>query len=312
MRKPIGLVAFFERIPIANTKPRLPALLAVAALPAAFLCASPSAWADPILGPTVDTFAVLGGGGITNAGSATVSGNIGTAPSAVSTITGFPPGVVTGGVITTTAVAQQAQGEALTAYNYVAGLTPTTNLTGVDLGGLTLTPGVYGFSSSAQLTGILTLNAEGIDNATFIFQIGSMLTTASDSIVSIINGGPGDGVFWQVGSSATLGDSSLFEGNILADTSIGLDPSAQIGCGRALAGIVLTSGSVTMAGGNSVTIDDGSSCVGGLDSTGSVAGGGVVPEPGSLALLLAGLLGLAATRVPRRPKPRFHRLEMSL
>ena len=111
-------------------------------------------------------------------------------------------------------------------------------MTGQNLGGLTLTPGVYHFDSSAQLTGTLTLNAEGNNNAYWVFQIGSTLTTASGSSVTVTNfgsnGGSDDGVFWQVGSSATLGTATSFEGNILALASITLDTAATILNGRAL------------------------------------------------------------------------------
>ena len=107
---------------------------------------------------------------------------------------------------------------------------PTQNLTGTDLGGLTLTPGVYFFSSSAQLTGTLTLNDEGNPNAPFVFQIGTTLTTASNSSVVTINGGsmPGCDVFWQVGSSATVGKDTAFRGHILADQSITLNNGAAM------------------------------------------------------------------------------------
>src|ERR1700683_4623135 len=132
-----------------------------------------SAFANPILGPTVSTFAVLGGAGVTCSGASTIDGNVGSAPT--NSITGFPPCIITDGTITSTAYAQQGQGDALAAYNYLAGQSPTQVLTGQDLGGLTLTPGVYFFSSSAQLTGKLTLNAEGLTDPLFVFQIGSTL-----------------------------------------------------------------------------------------------------------------------------------------
>src|SRR4029453_11508190 len=99
------------------------------------------------------------------------------------------------------------------------------DLTGQDLGGLTLTPGAYCFSSSAQLTGILTLNAQG-NAAVFVFQIGSSLTTASGSSVVIINGHQPCGVFWQVGSSATLGTTTAFTGNVFALESITMNTGA--------------------------------------------------------------------------------------
>lgn len=115
------------------------------------------------------------------------------------------------------------------------------DLTGQNLGGLTLTPGVYCFSSSAQLTGALTLNALGNPDALFIFKIGSTLTTASSSSVQVINGGSDCNVFWQVGSSATLGTGTSFVGNILALTSITLATGTNVS-GRVLA----RNGAVTM------------------------------------------------------------------
>jgi type VI secretion system secreted protein VgrG len=126
-------------------------------------------------------------------------------------------------------------GDLTTAYHAAAGLTPTRNLTGLDLGGLTLTPGVYSFSSSADLTGTLTLNDQGNPDAVFVFQIGTALTTAG-SVVTINDPSstPGTSVFWQVGSSATLGTGSAFEGNILAADSITLVTGAADLDGRLL------------------------------------------------------------------------------
>jgi hypothetical protein len=173
----------------------------------------------------------------------------------------------------------------------------------VNLGGLTLVPGVYAFADAALLTGTLTLDAQGSDNAVFIFEIGSTLTTASSAVVSLLNGGSENGIFWQIGSSATLGDSTLFLGNILANTSITLAPFAQIACGRALAGIVATSGAVTMANANHIAINEDSSCVSGFSGGYElVAGEGfrrideravtAISEPGILALLSSSLVGI--------------------
>ena len=179
----------------------------------------------PPLGTTT-TFAVLGGSTVTNTGTSVLTGDLGVWPGLA--ITGFPPGTVTGTTHAGDAVAQQAQSDLTTAYNNLAGQACGTNLTSQDLGGMTLTPGVYCFSTSAQLTGTLTLNAQGNPAAVFIFQIGSTLTTASSSVVQVINGGSNCNVFWQVGSSATLGTTSQVAGSILALQSITLTTSASV------------------------------------------------------------------------------------
>lgn len=140
------------------------------------------------------------------------------------------------------AVAEQAQSDVTAAYNSLAGMPFTQNLSGVDLGGMTLTPGVYFFSSSAFLTGTLTLDAMGDPNALFVFQTGSTLITASNSSVVTINSADACDVYWQVGSSATLGTDTSFQGNILALTSITLNTRATLLEGRALA----RNGAVTM------------------------------------------------------------------
>ncbi|MEK6303287.1 MAG: ice-binding family protein [Acidobacteriota bacterium] len=210
-----------------------------------FFASSP-AMAQISLG-AAESFGVLGGSTVTNTGSTTVTGNLGVSPGTA--VTGFPPGTVTGGTIhLNDAVAAQAQSDVTTAYNAIAGTACNVDLTGQNLGGLTLTPGVYCFSSSAQLTGTLTLNALGNPNALFIFKIGSSLTTASSSSVLVINSGRNCNVFWQVGSSATLGTSTSFVGNILALTSITLTTGANVS-GRVLA----RNGAVTMDT-NSVTV----------------------------------------------------------
>jgi len=184
---------------------------------------------------TAQNFGVLGGSAVTNTGATTVNGNVGVSPG--SSVTGFPPGVVVGGAIhSNDAVATQAQNDLTTAYNNIASTPCTVDLTGQNLGGLTLTPGVYCFSTSAQLTGALTLDALGNPNALFLFKIGSTLTTASGSSVAIINNGGNscNKAYWQVGSSATLGTGTSFTGDILALTSITLTTSANTN-GRTLA-----------------------------------------------------------------------------
>lgn len=187
---------------------------------------------------TAGNFAVLAGSTVTNTGPSIIDGgDVGVSPG--SAIVGFPPGVITPPhtMHAADAVALQAQKDLTTAYDVAAGLALTQDLTGQDLGGLTLLPGVYFFSSSAQLTGTLTLDALGDPDAEFVFQIGSTLTTASNSSVVTINGGltPGCDVFWQIGSSATLGTDTTFQGHILALTSITMTTGSSILHGSALA-----------------------------------------------------------------------------
>ena len=203
-------------------------------LPVVLLVAEPTASAAPApveLG-TAGSFAVLAGSAVTNTGPSVIDGDLGVSPG--SAVTGFPPGIVPGTIHAGDAVAAQAQSDLTIAYNDAAGRACDTNLTGQDLGGLTLTPGVYCFSSSAQLTGALTLDAQGDPDAVFIFQIGSTLTTASASTVNLINGAQACNVFWQVGSSATLGTNSTFRGTILALTSITVTTGTTVE-GRTLA-----------------------------------------------------------------------------
>lgn len=166
------------------------------------------------------SFSVLAATTVTNTGATVVTGNVGVSPGTA--ITGFPPGVVNppSTIYSAGAEPANAQTDATTAYNFVVAQATTVDLTGQNLGGLTLTPGVYSFSSSADLTGILTLDAQGDPNAFFFFKIGSTLTTASLSDVNYINGQQPCNVVWAVGSSATLGTESTFAGTILAVASI--------------------------------------------------------------------------------------------
>ena len=222
-----------DRRPMFMLRNRVSLLIAVVF--AGLLCDASSAFAQiaPSLG-SAQSFAVLGGSTVTNTGASTITGDLGVSPGAA--VTGFPPGLVVSGTIhAADAVALAAQNSVTTAYNSLASQACTQDLTGQDLGGLTLTAGVYCFTSSAQLTGALTLNAQGNANAVFIFKIGSTLTTASNATVAVINGGSRCNVFWQVGSSATLGTTTSFAGNILALTSITLNTGAAVINGRALA-----------------------------------------------------------------------------
>ena len=192
---------------------------------------------------SADSFAVLGGSTVTSTGDTVLNGNLGVYPGAA--ITGFGPGTVNGTTYAGGAVAQQAQTDALAEYNSLTGESSIQNLSGQDLGGLTLTSGVREFTSSAQLTGLLILDAQGNINARFDFQIGSTLTTASSASIQLINGAQADNVFWQVGSSATLGAGTSFYGSILADQSITLDTGAiMFGRAWALNGAVSLDGNL--------------------------------------------------------------------
>jgi uncharacterized protein with beta-barrel porin domain len=209
--------------------------IAVITLSALAFTTATSLRAQSVLG-TAATFGVLAGSAVTNTGGTVINGNVGVSPG--TSITGFfPPGIVNppGVIHNNDAVAGQAQIDLTTAFNNLATKPPTADLTGQDLGGKVLTPGVYTFSSAAQLTGTLTLNGLGNPNAVFIFKIGSTLTTASGSSVVLINGAQGGNVFFKVGSSATLGTGTSFTGDILALTSIALNTGANINCGAALA-----------------------------------------------------------------------------
>jgi len=200
-----------------------------------------AAWAQsvPPLG-SAQTFAVLGASTVTNMGPTAVTGDLGVSPG--TSITGFPPGTVTAGALHPgDAAAVAAHADAQTAYSDLLAEPCGTNLSGMILGtspgAVTLPPGVYCFNSSAQLTGNLTLSGNGV----YVFQIGSTLTTASNSSIVLSNGAKATNVFWQVGSSATFGTATVFVGSILAAVSVTVTTDTSV-VGRVFA----LSGAVTL------------------------------------------------------------------
>jgi hypothetical protein len=242
-------------------------LLSLALSAYAYSAAAPSATNTniPIHLGMADKFALLGGSGITNVSANTfIFGNVGSSPTP--SVTGLKRSQVKGLLfLKASPVTANAQTGLTVAYGEAMAAPCGNDLTGQDLGGMTLGPGVYCFSSSAQLTGTLTLNAHGNPNSQWIFQTGSTLTTASDSQVVMVLGKNGEqapppwekgqrgcNVYWQIGSSATVGTGSMFVGKIMALTSITLD--GGILRGKALA----SNGSVTMSATETV---DGPACV---------------------------------------------------
>lgn len=229
-----------------NLKISLSVSVALVTLGAFSLVAPISSAASTIPLGSAGSYGVLAGtAGITNTGSTTITGDVGSSPSG--THIGFPPGTLTGASHYADAAAGTAQGDALTAYNNAVAQ-PSTGSIAANLGGQTLTPGVYTSGSSIGITGTLTLDAGGNPNAVFIFKAGSTLTTASGSSVVIINGGSQCNVFWQIGTSATLGTNSTMRGTILASASITATTGATV-LGRLLAlntAVTLDSNTITV------------------------------------------------------------------
>jgi len=225
---------------------------AVAALTAGFLVStagSAQAIATAVPLHTAESFAVLAGSGITNTGTTTIDGDVGASPTGTVTLNGpitlVPPSVYH----QADAVADQAKTDLVTGYNNAAGQARDAD-SGGELGGQTLVAGVYGTDSTLGLTGTVTLDGGGRTDGVWVFQVGSGVTTASSSSVSLTNGAQACNVYWQVGSSATLGTSTAFVGTILANTSITATTGATIE-GRLLASggaVTLDSNTITKPG----------------------------------------------------------------
>jgi hypothetical protein len=248
--------------------------LAVALIAALALAASSRAATSVGLG-TANSFAVLAGAGVTNTGPSVINGDLGTSPTpAVTGFGGAPNGTVNGAIHQADALAGQAQADLTTAYDNAAGQGPVNTLA-TELGGQTLTPGVYDSESGTfGITGALTLNGQGNPDAVFIFKTATTLISASASQVLMINGAQPCNLFWQVGSSATLGTNSAFAGNILALESIELNSGVTV-LGRLLArnaSVTLINDTVTRA--DCAVAGSGPGPGGGGESGAGGAGGG--------------------------------------
>lgn len=271
----------------------------------ALICGSAHANVIPFLGGA-QQFAVLGAETVTNTNASTLHGDLGVAPG--SSITGAD-GITfaSGGTMhQTDAAALRAQADARSSYDRLAALTGGIDLSGQDLGNVgSLSSGVYRFSSSAALTGSMTIDFANDPNGVIVFQIGSTLVTSANSVIKVINGTSSNGIYFQVGSSATLGAEAIFAGNILAQQSVSFGSASSIACGRALA----LGGAVTMIGNTvssdcsayaptSMATDYGSAGYSGFGVTALPPA--EVPEPATLALFGLGLCALTMLGQHRR------------
>jgi ice-binding like protein/Big-like domain-containing protein len=246
---------------------------------------------------TADSYAVLSGSGVTNTGGTVITGDLGVSPLAA--VTGFPPGIVHGAIHRADAPALKAKNDRTTAYNDAAGRTPFSTLTG-SIAGATLTPGVYRASSTLLLTGGVTINALGNPNAVFIIQVGSALTTATDSSVNLVNGAQACNVYWQIGTDTTIGVRTAFKGTVLGANAITVGNGAQIQ-GRLLAGtanVTLINDRITRSG-----------CAAGTTpgSGGGTGGGGNSGTGGDNTAPRTRIVGLPGLRQPGVFRPGVRR-----
>ncbi len=282
---------------LAQAVPLLACALTFALIPTNALAAQPRVG----LG-TAGSFALLAGSAATNTGPSTINGNLGLTPGG--SVVGFTAATINGTTHVSNAVAGQVQAALTTAYDDAAGRTPALTVTG-DLGGLTLTGGVYRSASALAITGSLTLDAQNNPATVFIFKAGSSLTTASGSGVNLVNGAQPCNVFWQVGSSATLGTASTFAGTILALTSISMNDGVTV-YGRALArngAVTLINDTINPAscatGGGTTT--PGTGTPGGSTPGGSTPGGSTPGTPSGGGLVIPAVVIDGVTVVPAIP-----------
>lgn len=259
----------------------------------------PTAQASVLL--SAEDFAILGGTAITSTGvvgTVISNGDVGLSPGATTGITGFPPAEIqNGSIIATGGVTSQARLDVIKVQTGLALMPVDTNYSNVDLGGLTLTSGVYKFNGAATLNGNLVLDGGGNANSYWVFQIGTSLTTAVNSTVTVINAGPTGGsdygIFWNAGAEIIIGASNAILGNYISGTSITMG-SQSSGSGRALAlaAVTLDENKIDAYGGPDSSDWTGSLMYDQFDA--------IVPVPEPSTAMLSGLAILGFLSMRRR------------